>query len=428
MLKFFITVILCNLSFLEIECLDWGDSCRTKQNQLGTCTPLSSCQHLRVEISGAGNPMPNHLRRKLQSLGCGFIDSEPLVCCVDDKSDESNNYDDYSRPNTLGSTSDNDRLSWTDPNYNTNTEDPFNRNSNTNVNNPSYQDNEIYNRGPPDISQHPNLKLLPTKCGAIDDDRIWGGDRTQLFEMPWMVLLSYDDAVLGPRLSCGGTLINEWYVLTAAHCVEFLASRLRLDGVILGEYDVRTNPDCDDTSQCAPPIRNVTIDYVIAHPGYTPENRSDDIALIRLSEPADFNLASMKPICLPISRDLQKESLENKKAVVAGWGVTEEGMQSPVLMSVALPIVSNSDCAKDYKDLVRLSDGQMCAGGEENKDSCSGDSGGPLMYPGNVAGRIQYVQRGIVSYGSKRCALDGFPGIYTRVAYYMDWILNNIQS
>lgn len=62
-----------------------------------------------------------------------------------------------------------------------------------------------------------------------------------------------------------------------------------------------------------------------------------------------YSTATMKPICLPITRDLQKESLDNKKVVVAGWGVTEEGMQSPVLMSVALPIVSNNDCQNDYK-------------------------------------------------------------------------------
>lgn len=414
MLKYSVIVVFCTLS---VECLNWGDNCITSQNQYGTCIPLSTCRHLLIEIRNAGNPMPIHMRQKLQSLGCGFHISEPLVCCApddDDSNDEPVRSDTERSPynNDLYLTSDN----WMN---NANTEDPFNRKG---------SQNSINNKGPPDISQHPNLRLLPTNCGNIEDDRIWGGDSTQLYQMPWMVLLSYQDVVIGPRLSCGGTLITEWYVLTAAHCVEFLSSRMTLESVVLGEYDIRTNPDCEDSTNCAPPIRKVRFSRVIAHPGYTPETLRDDIALLRLSEPADFSLDTMKPICLPITSDLQRENLDNKSVVVAGWGVTEEGMQSSVLMSVNLPVVSNQNCMKDYDNQVRIIDGQMCAGGEKDKDSCSGDSGGPLMYPGKVGRRVQYVQRGIVSYGSKRCALGGYPAIYTRVAYYMDWILDNISS
>lgn len=71
----------------------------------------------------------------------------------------------------------------------------------------------------------------------------------------------------------------------------------------------------------------------------------------------------------------------------------------------------------------------MCAGGVADKDSCGGDSGGPLVYPGVIGkGGVRFIQRGIVSYGSKRCGLGGYPGVYTRVSPYMGWILDSISE
>lgn len=69
----------------------------------------------------------------------------------------------------------------------------------------------------------------------------------------------------------------------------------------------------------------------------------------------------------------------------------------------------------------------MCAGGKNKKDSCSGDSGGPMQVAGSLNRDIRFVQQGIVSFGPKVCAIEGFPGVYTRVAYYLDWILDNIR-
>ncbi|CAH2257130.1 jg11961 [Pararge aegeria aegeria] len=171
----------------------------------------------------------------------------------------------------------------------------------------------------------------------------------------------------GTRLSCGGSLITKWYVLTAAHCISFLTGRLKLKAVILGEYDVRSDPDCERMEGqlfCAPKIRTVPIDTLIPHPDYSPQNLGDDIGLIRLAEPADFSLDSMKPICLPISSALQSERLEGLNGVVAGWGATEDGLQSPVLLSVDLPIISNSECQAIYTDgSILIHNSQMCAGG-----------------------------------------------------------------
>ncbi|XP_041969718.1 CLIP domain-containing serine protease 2-like isoform X2 [Aricia agestis] len=438
-------------SFAPVECYDdygeyedndaiifpvlTGNSCSGVEN-LGTCKPLARCPYLLSEIKRAGTPMPAYLRRKLQQLACGYDYDEPLICCESIYTNIDHTYttlgqnpptQDF-RPthNWLGSNEEHEINSRYPPqdNYNTNPQDNYNTNKNKNP--PSYGD---------DISNHRNFNLLPKNCGPIEDDRVYGGERTSLFEMPWMVLLAYDSA-RGTKLSCGGSLITEWYVLTAAHCVSFLGTKLRLQEVVIGEYDTRSDPDCERNEGelvCAPNVQNVAIDRIIAHSGYTPQSLVDDIALIRLARPADFSLDSLKPICLPVTSELRNERLDGQKGVVAGWGATEDGLQSPVLLSVNLPITTNYECSVIYNGSTEIHSTQLCAGGVAGKDSCGGDSGGPLLYPGLVPGRrggsgtSRYVQRGIVSYGSKRCGIGGFPGVYTRVADYMEWILDNIS-
>ncbi|CAF4868801.1 unnamed protein product [Pieris macdunnoughi] len=376
MIALFVLCVLISPSYLYN-----GDICYAN-NCAGSCKLLSLCPSLVNEVRRAGTPMPPYMRRKLQDLGCGFQQDEPLVCCVKES-------------NTFDYTDDTRKQ----PDYWAPTEPPK----------PYTQPNiQVNNRGetngidqPLDVRNHPNLQLLPKDCGTIEGDRIFGGNRTSLFEMPWMVLLSYQTG-RGIKLSCGGTLITEWYILTAAHCVSFLGNKLQLEGVILGEHDVRQNPDCervDGELMCAPPARNVTIDRVITHPGYNPQTLFDDIALVRLSEPADFSLDSMKAVCLPTTPELINQTLEGLQGI------------------------------NIYNGSPRIYDSQLCAGGVRDKDSCGGDSGGPLMYPGrtNSRGGVRYVQHGIVSYGSKRCGIGGYPGVYTRISYYMEWILDNLS-
>lgn len=371
--------VLFHISLLEVKCLYKGDSC-TKINKIGNCLPLSDCKPIRDEIDKAGNPMPPYMAKKLLKIKCGFDRQEPMVCCKG------------------GFEIKTGKLNFTI-------------------------------RHGSAIEDHPNFKMLPTECGVSNDIfRIGGGTITGLFEMPWMVLLSYEHTELGPYYGCGGTLINEWYVLTAAHCIKLLSEKLRLNGVILGEHNTGTDPDCFDPKNCAPPVRNVTIDEAIIHENYKPTRLLNDIAIIRLSEPANFSLDSMKPICLPTTENLQKEASLEEKGLAAGWGITEKDIQSNVLLSVELPIVSKEKCIEMYKNLLQLSDSQFCAGGMIGKDACSGDSGGPLLYTSKQENQMRYMQRGIVSSGLKDCAPGGVPTVYTKVSYYIEWILNNMRD
>lgn len=99
-----------------------------------------------------------------------------------------------------------------------------------------------------------------------------------------------------------------------------------------------------------------------------------------------------------------------------------------------MPVIPQQQCADtynsgyaSYNQRIRITSRQICAGGVNAKDSCSGDSGGPLIFKGEVMLRPRFVQYGIVSFGPRSCGVKGFPGVYTRVASYVDWILNNMR-
>ncbi|KAG5896175.1 hypothetical protein JTB14_016950 [Gonioctena quinquepunctata] len=272
---------------------------------------------------------------------------------------------------------------------------------------------------------HRNYHLLPRKeCGQImTNRRITNGKATDINEYPWMVLIAYETERerQGVVFKCAGTLISERFVLTAAHCM----SDSTMVGVRLGEYNMDKKVDCDsDTGYCSPPPQDLFIEYFVTHPEYDQHMLLNDIALIKLDGPANFSFDNVQPICLP-SQDFD---LSGKIAVVSGWGVTEKGFRSPVLRKASIPVVKLSSCQRTYRKFAPVSEKQICAGGQGGRDSCAGDSGGPLKYVGMVEGSPRFVQYGIVSYGPKQCGTDGKPGIYTKVFSYMKWILDQLDT
>lgn len=131
----------------------------------------------------------------------------------------------------------------------------------------------------------------------------------------------------------------------------------------------------------------------------------------------------IKPVCLPGEND---SAQIGDRLVVAGWGRTEYANASPVKLKLRVPVVGGPRCSARFRTAgVVLSDGQMCAGGEAGKDSCNGDSGGPLMNTFRNDSGQWYVE-GIVSFGAK-CGSAGWPGIYTRVTDYLRWITDNVK-
>lgn len=170
------------------------------------------------------------------------------------------------------------------------------------------------------------------------------------------------------------------------------------------------------------------VEQLISHNLYNPASRQqeNDIALVRMRYAVPFS-DYVSPICLPTDSALQQRSYDGVGMTVAGWGKTENGTNSQRKLKVVVRGVAQSQCDTVYgRQRVRLGSGQMCAGGEKNKDSCKGDSGGPLMSLAN-ADKPYWYCTGIVSFGPSPCGALGFPGVYTRVSEYTDWIESNLR-
>ncbi|BFG03682.1 mite allergen Der p 3 [Drosophila madeirensis] len=247
------------------------------------------------------------------------------------------------------------------------------------------------------------------RCGLINTlHKIVGGQETRIHQYPWMAVI-----LIHEHFYCAGSLINDLYVLTAAHCVDGVPAELL--SLRFLEHN-RNHPNVDLLVQ-----RSVS--KVKVHELYNPRSFDNDIALLRLSQPVDVEGLHLRPICLPI----QGHSFDHEMAIVTGWGAqTEEGFASETLQEVDVLVIPQSVCRNStaYKPK-DITDNMLCAGQlvEGGKDACGGDSGGPLQVtfderPG------QYQLAGIVSWGVG-CARPNTPGVYTRVNQYLRWLSAN---
>ncbi|XP_046743771.1 CLIP domain-containing serine protease 2-like [Diprion similis] len=362
------------------------EECVTPRGTDGSCVNIKHCQSM-FRLVKQSHRLSYEVSQRLKEAHCGFEKMDPKVCCENEEPSPSS---------------------------------------------PPVINRPIHQRKiplPPDVTNHPHLGLLDHDvCGPIPEMKIIGGTRTAVFEFPWMALIAYDSGSGLPEFRCGGSLITKKHVLTAAHCVTMLPVNLRLVGVRLGEHDLSREKDCETDVNgldinCAEDHQDFSVMGVAVHPDYSTEQQQDDIALILLDGEADFSAANVRPICLPVIPTLAL----NSKMIVTGWGATESGPRSQTLQKVTLPIVPNEECTRLYKmRKIRISYKQICAGGSNRTDSCSGDSGGPLQALGIYDRQPRNILYGVVSFGPRDCGIEGVPGVYTRVQYYMDWILNTI--
>lgn len=264
----------------------------------------------------------------------------------------------------------------------------------------------------------------PPHCGIDFSDRIIGGQRTALDEFPWAALIEYSKPNGKTGFHCGATLINSRYAVTAAHCIKKIPRDWQVIGVRLGEWDLDSEIDCLD-GDCADKPVDVKIRTIIVHDDYETDNtrQFDDIALIQFT--SDVNMTSfISPVCLPIDENRRNRDNVGTKGWAVGWGKTETGSASNFKQKVSLVFKEFQSCSETYKPAgVILRDTQLCAGGVRSQDTCSGDSGGALT----KLDRSNHFLYGIVSFGPKRCGVDGIPGVYTNVAKYIEWIEGKME-
>ncbi|XP_058812944.1 serine protease snake-like isoform X2 [Topomyia yanbarensis] len=261
------------------------------------------------------------------------------------------------------------------------------------------------------------LTLTPTvvsfevpKCDNIVK-LIVGGNVTKPGEFPHMAAIGWRRGNTD-SFDCGGSLISDRFVLTAAHCY------VELDGeypsfVRLGDQNLMRQDDG------AHP-KDVDIETYTRHPNFKRnQGHYNDIALIKLVETVRFT-NFIRPACL---YDRVQTTVE--QAIATGFGLTEDhGDKSDELLKVSLNIYDNEVCGRGYVNSRQLKKGimqtQMCAGNAQGgKDTCQGDSGGPLQITKQENHCVFYLI-GITSFG-QTCG-STVPAIYTRVAAYLDWI------
>ncbi|XP_070507552.1 serine protease snake-like [Chironomus tepperi] len=257
-----------------------------------------------------------------------------------------------------------------------------------------------------------SLSIRPTIHNVVVDDckgsqgLIINGENAKDGEYPHMAAIAYVNRSQVVRFICGGTLISDQFILTSAHCKFFEGipssivrlGALNLNATVQGSY------------------QDIGIQSFISHEKYKSSRMKNDIAVIKLVSKVTFS-KFVRPACLMTP----SKHVNIQKAVVTGWGMTQPYIDkgSDILQKAELNI-QHIDRCREYMEDETLDNTQICAG-HETKDTCGGDSGGPLQIA-SPANKCVQIIAGVTSYGISLCGGENSVAIYTNVESYVDWI------
>jgi len=263
--------------------------------------------------------------------------------------------------------------------------------------------------GNPNLMDSTGIRNSPVSVKITTESQV-----ASMGEFPWMVAILESGS---GNFVCGGSLVDELVVLTAAHCIAG-----RTPGSLiarLGEWDASSTTEYYKH-------QDITPKSIIIHPNFYPPGAFNDVALLVLSSPADISQPHVGLSCIPDPSD----TFILDGCTVIGWGketFNSAGI-SAVLRKTVVPLVAHPACQASLQSAklgprFRLHESFLCAGGQVGRDACTGDGGGPLMCPhGSLSGR--WIQVGVVSWGLE-CGLM-VPGVYADVQRAGGWIMDNI--
>jgi trypsin len=223
---------------------------------------------------------------------------------------------------------------------------------------------------------------------------IVGGSRASIADHPYVVYLTTTDGFQ----FCGGTLVDDNKVVTAAHCT---AGKQPADiMVVAGREDKQSGAGITTA------VREIWV-----NPQFADVRSGSDVSVLTLVQRLSY-----EPLKLPKKDDTALYTA-GQPGLILGWGRTAaDGQASQYLMQATVPVMTDPDCVKSYPDYKAAA--MVCAGVPQGGvDSCQGDSGGPFIVDGKLAG--------ITSWG-EGCAGPGKPGVYTRVAAYADLLEDQV--
>ncbi|KAL8177705.1 UNVERIFIED_CONTAM: hypothetical protein K2H54_016843 [Gekko kuhli] len=230
-------------------------------------------------------------------------------------------------------------------------------------------------------------------CEARPRGRILRGQETPAHQRPYMTSLQ----VAGKHI-CGGFLIADQWVLSAAHCLQDAGNKTLQ--VLVGAHSL---------SEAEPNKRLLGVRALFPHPNSSVENIYNDLLLIQLEEKVSLNTDVQ---ILAFQRQ-DRSVPAGTQCEVAGWGfISNTGRLPDKLHHVELSVISNDVCNTRIHYDGSITEKLMCTESKK-KDSCKGDSGGPLICNG--------VAEGVVATGARVCGNWKKPGIYTRIPPYIDW-------